>query len=104
MATSINVMTVFAIEYHYSADSALITEHRPRHREFLAALKEQGKLIGSGPYTDGSGGALILISLDDSATLADAKALMAQDPFHIEGALDGRVFHTWNPVLNVFGA
>ncbi len=95
-------MTVFAIEYRYAPDSEKITEIRPAHREFLAQLKEEGKLIGSGPFTDGDGGALIVIRLKD-ATLADAQSLMDADPFHTQGALDGRVFHTWNPVLNVFG-
>ena len=96
-------MTVFAIEYHYPADSPQIIELRPAHREFLGKLKEEGKLIGSGPYTDGDGDALIVIQLDDSATIADAEALMADDPFHTNTALTGRVFHTWNPVLNIFG-
>ena len=68
-------MTVFAIEYHYPADSSQIIELRPAHREFLGKLKEEGKLIGSGPYTDGDGDALIVIQLDDSATIADAEAL-----------------------------
>ena len=79
-------MTVFAIEYHYPADSPQIIELRPAHREFLGKLKEEGKLIGSGPYTDG-----------------DGDALMADDPFHTNNALTGRVFHTWNPVLTIFG-
>ncbi|MDO4760761.1 MAG: YciI family protein [Corynebacterium sp.] len=96
-------MTTFAIEYRYAPDSELITEIRPQHREFLGALKAEGTLIGSGPYLDGDGGALIVIRLADSATVDDAIALMDQDPFHTAGALDGRVFHTWNPVLNVFG-
>ncbi len=100
-ATTIENMTVFAIEYHYPADSALITQIRPEHRAFLAKLKDEGTLIGSGPYTDGDGGALIIIRLADG-TLDQAKALMDQDPFHLNNALDNRIFHTWNPVLNVF--
>ncbi|AKK06154.1 hypothetical protein CMUST_09185 [Corynebacterium mustelae] len=96
-------MTVFAIEYQYKADNELITNIRPEHRKFLAGLKDEGKLIGSGPFTDGDGGALIIIQLADSATLTDATAIMDNDPFYVGGALDGRVFHTWNPVLNIFG-
>ena len=95
-------MNTFAVEYSYSPDSDLITEIRPRHREFLAALKEKGQLIGSGPYTDGDGGALIVIRLPEPASIDDARELMDRDPFHTGGALTGRVFHTWNPVLNVF--
>lgn len=96
-------MTIFAVTYSYPADSSKITEIRPRHREFLGGLKKDGKLIGSGPFTDGDGGALIVISLADDATIADAQALMDQDPFHTESALTGRTFQTWNPVLNIFG-
>ena len=95
-------MNTFVVEYSYPADSDLITEVRPRHREFLAALKEKGMLIGSGPYTDGDGGALIVVRLPEPASLDDARELMDRDPFHTEGALTARVFHTWNPVLNVF--
>ncbi|MCS4536338.1 YciI family protein [Corynebacterium sp. HS2168-gen11] len=99
-------MTHFAILYSYDPNSPLIAEIRPAHREFLGKLKEDGILVGSGPFTDGDGGALIVIRLSDTATLADAQALMDQDPFFTGGALgegnDNRQFNTWNPVLNVF--
>lgn len=95
-------MNVFAIEYKYSPDSSAIQAIRPRHREFLGGLKAQGNLIGSGPYTDGDGGALIVIRLEEGSTLDQARELMNQDPFYSEGALEGRTFHTWNPVLNIF--
>ena len=95
-------MKVFAVEYSYSPSSEKIAEIRPVHREFLGDLKQQGKLIGSGPYTDGEGGALILIVLEDEAGIDDARALMDRDPFYTGGALESRSFKTWNPVLNVF--
>lgn len=96
-------MKVFAVEYTYAPDSERIASIRPTHREFLGSLKEKGILIGSGPYTDGDGGALIVIALPDTATIDDARALMDEDPFYTEGALNSRSFKTWNPVLNVFG-
>ncbi|MDO5075731.1 YciI family protein [Corynebacterium sp.] len=95
-------MNVFAIEYTYCDDMELVAEVRPKHREFLAQLKEEGKLVGSGPYTDDRGGALIIIRLPEPATLADAEALMAADPYLAHNALAERVFRPWNPVLNVF--
>lgn len=95
-------MTYFAVEYDYAADSSEITDIRPSHREFLGSLKEEGILIGSGPYTDGQGGALIVIKLNEGATIDDATALMDKDPFHVKNAISGRRIHTWNPVLNVF--
>lgn len=95
-------METFAIEYQYDPHSEAIAAIRPRHREFLGALKEEGKLIGSGPYTDGNGGALIVIRLPKPATIDDATAIMDRDPFWVDGAVTKRVVHTWNPVLNVF--
>ncbi|MDO4686013.1 MAG: YciI family protein [Corynebacterium sp.] len=95
-------MNVFAIEYTYCDDLALVDQVRPKHREFLTQLKDEGKLVGSGPYTDEQGGALIIIRLPEPATVADAEALMNNDPYLAHDALANRVFRPWNPVLNVF--
>lgn len=95
-------MNYFAVLYRYAPDSELIATVRPRHREFLGSLKEEGKLVGSGPYTDGDGGALIVLRLPEPAGVEDAASLMDNDPFLKEGALDGREIRAWNPVLNIF--
>ncbi|MBZ8177993.1 hypothetical protein GSS88_09375 [Corynebacterium sp. 3HC-13] len=96
-------MNYFAVLYHYAADSERIAAIRPEHREFLGELLNQGIVVGSGPYTDGNGGALIIIRLPESATAEDAAELMNRDPFHLKGALSGRDIRPWNPVLNIFG-
>lgn len=96
------LMNYFAVLYHYAPDSELITTVRPKHRQFLGALKNEGKLVGSGPYTDGDGGALIVIRLPEPAGIEDATRLMDEDPFLTEGALDHRSIRAWNPVLNIF--
>lgn len=95
-------MNYFAVSYRYPADSEAIASTRPIHREFLGSLKEKGQLVGSGPFLDSDGGALIIIRLPETATVADATELMDKDPFHTEGVLDGRDIRPWNPVLNVF--
>ncbi|QTH58625.1 YciI family protein [Corynebacterium hindlerae] len=95
-------MNYFAVHYRYPAESEDIARVRPVHREFLATLKEQGALVGSGPFLDNTGGALIIIRLPEPATCADAEQLMDKDPFTLEGVLDGREIREWNPVLNVF--
>lgn len=95
-------MNYFAITYNYPADSEAIATTRPVHREFLSNLKDKGILVGSGPFLDSDGGALIIIRLPEAATVEDARELMDNDPFHIEGVLDGRSIRPWNPVLNVF--
>lgn len=96
-------MTYFAVTYTYSPDSEEIINLRPTHREFVAELHEKGQIVGSGPFTDGEGGALIVIELEDGSTLADAEALMNRDPFHTENVLENRSIRVWNPVTKVFG-
>lgn len=95
-------MNYFAVSYSYPADSEAIASIRPIHREFLGALKDQGILVGSGPFLDQDGGALIIIRLPEGTTVVEATELMDKDPFHTESALDGRSIRPWNPVLNVF--
>lgn len=95
-------MNYFCAIYSYPADSEQIASIRPIHREFLSGLKDQGILVGSGPFLDSDGGALIVIRMPDSATVADAEALLDKDPFYTEKALDSRLIRQWNPVLNVF--
>lgn len=97
-------MNTFAVLYEYINDPDEVATHRPEHREFLGALEEQGKLIGSGPFTDDVGGALIIIRLPEPATSADAAALLDADPFNQRGLIAHRTVRAWNPVKNVFRA
>ena len=96
------VMNHFAIHYLYAADSEDIVRVRPEHRQFLGELRDKGQLVGSGPYTDGLGGALIIIRLPEPATISDAEELMDLDPFTQQHCLAGRTVREWNPVINVF--
>ncbi|MEJ5927064.1 YciI family protein [Corynebacterium sp. H128] len=95
-------MTYFAVNYQYPADSEAIASTRPVHREFLGTLLQEGKLVGSGPFLDSDGGALIIIKLAEGATVSDATELMDKDPFTTAGLLDSRSIRPWNPVLNIF--
>lgn len=60
------------------------------HRAFLEALRAQGVLERSGPFTDKSGGAY-LVHADD---LAAAQAIVARDPAHTSGGWDITI-HEW---------
>lgn len=95
-------MKYFAVHYQYPDGAEEIVRLRPEHRAWLATLAETDRLVGSGPYIDGQGGALIVIRMSDTATLRDAEKLMDNDPFTRDGALTGRVVREWKPVLNVF--
>lgn len=95
-------MNTFAILYTYIDDADEVAVHRPEHREFLGGLEDEGKLIGSGPFTDEEGGALIIIRLPEPATVTDAAVVMDNDPFKQRGIIASRAIRPWNPVKNVF--
>lgn len=52
------------------------------HREFLAALREEGRIELAGGFADRSGGAYLLraISADEARTIA------LRDPLHLHGS------------------
>ena len=96
-------MKYFAVSYEYNPSNPVIANVRPKHREFIGALHEKGQICGSGPFTDSKGGALIVLQFEDeSIEVAQVIALMDQDLFSTEGAVTGRAFREWNPVINSF--
>ncbi|MEU8226046.1 muconolactone Delta-isomerase family protein [Kribbella sp. NPDC048915] len=50
---------------------------RPAHREYLAALKAEGKLVAAGPFTDQTGALLVY----DVADEAELREILAKDPY-----------------------
>jgi len=62
------------------------------HRDFLAELRVQGRLLLTGGFSDGSGGAYVLQNVD---SLEQALALVARDPLVLQGASELSV-HEWN--------
>lgn len=95
-------MKYFAAIYDYRPDNPVVADTRPQHREYIASLHAEGKIHGSGPFTDSYGGALIVFSLDDAATVADALALTDADPFVQAGVVTKRAVREWNPVITGF--
>ena len=93
-------MKYFAATYTYGEQS-LVDATRPAHREFIASQLSLGRVVGSGPYTDGTQ-ALIILQLPDTATEADAAAVLDDDPYAAAGALAARDVREWNPVTNIF--
>ncbi|HEV7166810.1 MAG TPA: YciI family protein [Micrococcaceae bacterium] len=88
-------MSVFAVEYVYDPQAAGIRDqHRPAHRAWLASLLEEGRLLASGPFGDGTG-ALLIFKADDETAL---NRLLTEDPFNIAGGIAGLKTSAWNPV------
>lgn len=91
-------MSIFAVEYVYAADSvAGRDEYRPAHRAWLGEYADAGRLIASGPYTDGSGALLLFTAESEPALLQE----LAQDPFNTQGFIAGLRVTEWSPVTGM---
>lgn len=92
-------MLIFAVEYVYDAESAAgRDEHRPAHRQWLAGLAEDGRVLATGPFADGAG-ALLIFTAEDEAALND---LLRQDPFAVNGLISGLKVTEWQPIIGAF--
>ncbi|MCL3862013.1 YciI family protein [Actinotalea sp. K2] len=89
-------MTIYAVQYTYDSRDALRDEVRPEHRDYFRSLADAGSLLGSGPYSEGAPGALLILRAPDDAAL---DALLAADPFHREGLISQSVVRPWNLVI-----
>ncbi len=85
----------YAAIIEYIADQDRVQSVRPVHREYLAKLKEQGRLAASGPFADGSG-ALIIYEADSPE---QAEALLKDDPFCKAGVFVSWQIRLWNQVF-----
>lgn len=91
-------MNLHAVIYRYADDPDQLDEHRPLHKDYLASLFEQGRIVISGPLTDGAPGALLIVAADDADQVA---ALLDPDPFFTLGLIADRQIRSWKPF---FGA
>lgn len=94
-------MATWSIEYHYDDRADARDQHRPQHREYLAALADKGVMLAYGRFDDeGAPGALLVC---EAATAEDVEELLAADPFMIQGLVPShQVRHwpaTWGPGL-----
>jgi uncharacterized protein len=75
-------MSLFVMIGHDAPDAKEKRPHiRPAHLEHLEALAREGRVPLAGPFTDGSGSLIVL----EAPSLADAWALVARDPFVVNG-------------------
>lgn len=84
----------FATVFEYG-NQHLIAEVRPTHREYLTALKEQGKLFASGPFEDDSGALIIY----EAESAEEAAALIEGDPFRAAGVFASYTMKPWRQVF-----
>jgi len=85
----------FAAIIEYITDAEKIQAVRPVHRAYLGRLREQGQLVTSGPFQDGSG-ALIVYEAESAEA---AEQLVRDDPFHQNGVFVSWALRPWNQVF-----
>ena len=69
-----------------------IKSHYDEHRQWLEDQHKAGRMLFSGPTTDGAYGIYVLLA----ASLEEAKSIAAQDSHHSRGLRSMEVFE-WNP-------
>jgi hypothetical protein len=85
----------YAVIVNYKPDDPRLAEVRPVHRQYLADLRDKGKLAISGPFTEG-GGALIIFEAESKE---EAEAMYQADPFTKAGVFNSPVIRPWNPIM-----
>jgi uncharacterized protein YciI len=83
-------MALFVLTYGYN-DTPERTERRDEHLAHLNKLIEQDNLVAAGPYSDRTGGVIILRADDEPA----AQALIDQDPYTRFGVTKDRDLREW---------
>ena len=74
--------------------------HVAAHVGYLNGLIKAGKIRASGPVTGlGKRAGFIIMTVED---LAEAKRLIAEDPFAIEGLIDELTILQWDPMFGAF--
>jgi len=84
---------MYAVQLAFSDDPARF-EGRPAHRERLAGLATDGRLLAAGPWSDDTG-ALLVFVVD---TREELDAIMAADPYYRTPGVTVASVEEWNPV------
>jgi uncharacterized protein len=87
------MVAVYAVQLSFSDDPTRL-EHRPAHRETLAGLVAEGRVLAAGPWSDESGA--LLVFLVDSR--AEVDAILAADPYYSTAGVTVAGVHEWHLV------
>jgi uncharacterized protein len=88
-------MSWYLVELHYVPDK--VDQVRQVHREYMAALVQQGRIGFAGRFADNTGG-LFLYRADSEEDLA---ALMDADPYYTQGATSHRTVRAFDAAVAV---
>lgn len=93
-------MVWFTVETTYTQDREKLAAARPKHRDYLRALVDQGRVGAAGPWADDSAG----FAIYQVADRAELDRLLAEDPYTTEGVAHQRTIHEWKIVLGSVGS
>jgi len=95
-------MPFYAVRYTYDERADVRDRVRPEHRAYLAALVDQGLLLGSGPFADSErpGALLVFRAADEQAV----RAALEADPFTREGLIAEAEVRPWDLVIGPWAA
>lgn len=88
-------MPYFTADVRYTDDRELLLATRPRHRDYLRKLVDQGTVVAAGPWSDDLGGFTVYQVADQ----AELDRVLAEDPYTIEGVVAHRAVREWQPLL-----
>ena len=69
--------TLFIDTRRFVVGEDRIKEHRPKHKEYLIGLRDSGKLLLAGRFSDNSGGLIIL----RASSMEEAIEISKKDPY-----------------------
>ncbi|QGN31546.1 YciI family protein [Microlunatus sp. Gsoil 973] len=82
---------MIVVELSYTTPSPERDRLRPAHRERLNTLREQGKILASGPWPDDTGALVIFTTGVD-----EARQLIAEDPYFRADGVEVVSAREWN--------
>ncbi|MBM7787301.1 YciI family protein [Tenggerimyces flavus] len=87
-------MAIFALQLQFKNNDRRL-EVRPKHREYLTTLREQGKIVTSGPWADETGALLLY----DVASEEELRGILAADPYTEADVYDIVLLQEWKPLF-----
>lgn len=89
-------MALYAAIFSYIDDQERIAEVRPAHRAYLQQLLDAGTLHEAGRFGDERGGMIVY----NTASEAEARNLLARDPFTTEGVITDATVREWKVIFS----
>jgi len=74
-------MPEFLVLSNLVVEREKLQPYRDKHLSYLEELKKQGKLLLAGRFSDGTGGAYILVA----ESIGEAERIAKADPYHSSG-------------------